>query len=251
MLREDRRIRVKGQLFGILPCDTAITIHFPGGDISEIFSVSIGPNSAKCLKGGANEKAVAGGIFENAMHFVNRINAQGRNVLLITNLGMWYNDEDKFEIVLPHVFEWMRNISRVPDRKNVVAWQESVSQHWINPIGTGYFHKPSADHQENTLWVNVTNIPIDQYNIPTCCAHITNTSHMADWRNDLARVYWSSREDWKRSIHYLPLVEITRPVADLHTCNPLYHHDCTHYCFTPLIWQPFWFQMKSLSRLTG
>jgi hypothetical protein len=33
----------------------------------------------------------------------------------------------------------------------------------------------------------------------------------------------------------------------MHTSNPLIFHDCTHYCFSPLLFQPFWHQLQELA----
>lgn len=33
----------------------------------------------------------------------------------------------------------------------------------------------------------------------------------------------------------------------MHTCNARFFHDCTHYCFSPLMFQPFWHQLAALA----
>ena len=52
LLREDKRTRAKGNMYGILPCDTEIKIMFPDGKSLDIHSVSMGPTAVACLKGG-------------------------------------------------------------------------------------------------------------------------------------------------------------------------------------------------------
>jgi hypothetical protein len=37
----------------------------------------------------------------------------------------------------------------------------------------------------------------------------------------------------------------------MHTSNPAIFHDCTHYCFSPLLFQPLWHQIAALTEAMG
>lgn len=312
LLREDPRIRVRGDMFGILPCDTTVRIMFPDGKEAMVFAVSLGPNSIKCLKNGLHRKAPADGIFENIESILERIIAPkcettngaskdvssgsstekqllkikntvcaggntstdvhtglsvGRNVLLVANMGLWYNEamsggehgevrtKSEFERALPTVLSFLSRIASWPNRSNIVAWHESSSQHWKSIDGSGYFDLKLVDNQETEfLFKNPQNIPIADFQIPQCCKAITNTSEEADWRNYLVKKQLQAlglapTAAQTQKIQYLPYADITRAVGDMHTCHQLYKHDCTHFCYWPLLYQPFWSQIEGLSYL--
>ena len=74
--------------------------------------------------------------------------------------------------------------------KNTVVWHETMSQHWPNKQGSGYYSRQSAiDVQASGLWSaeSLANITIDKFSSPTCCTPITNTSRGNDWRNELVQ----------------------------------------------------------------
>ena len=71
---------------------------------------------------------------------------------------------------------------------------------------------------------------------------------MADWRNDIVKD--SLKEGNRESfITYVKFAEITKEPADMHVCNQVYSHDCTHYCYWPLLWQPLWHALEHFSSL--
>ena len=332
LLREDYRIRTQGDQFGILPCDTTLQIKFPDGREATVFAVSMGPNSVKCLKGGAQKLAPSGGIFENIKSIVERINSidssicnstttpstvdsskmstnvssspaterelsrlrtltcrgnirspspsavdrGGRNVLLVANMGLWYNEEDggmehgeirskaEFQKALPTVLSWLADTANLAGRTNVVAWHETSAQHWRSASGSGYFDVKLVDAQEvEEPFKHPEMLPTHTMQLPNCCERITNASAEADWRNffvhallmDMDRAdkagslsgSLSGSGSGRKSVTLLPLADITRPVGDMHTCHQLYKHDCTHYCYWPLLYQPFWYQLERLS----
>jgi hypothetical protein len=184
--REEPHIRTNGQMWGVLPCDTKLNIQFPDGSRTEMIAISMGPNSRECLKGGKGKYAPASGAYENAEDIVRRINfEQNKSVAVLANIGLWYNDESEFMEVLPLVLQWLKRVTQVPGRHNIVAWHETTSQHWNNSIGSGYYNKQIADETEERYWKNFSAIPLQNMQVPACCLGITNTSYMADWRNDL------------------------------------------------------------------
>ncbi|RYY89174.1 hypothetical protein EON63_01235 [archaeon] len=81
-----------------------------------------------------------------------------------------------------------------------------------------------------------------------CCRPIEKYNYENDWRNSLVDKHLQSNKytSTASKIKLLPLASLTRPLHDLHTCNPYFKHDCTHYCYTPLLWQVFWHQIEQL-----
>ncbi len=220
--REDPRIKFHGNLFGILPCDTTLKVYFPDGQMTEVHSISLGPKSIGCLKGGLGDKAPGGGVFENPASIIKNINTQlNQSVVVVANMGLWYNDETEYGKVVPPVLEWLNSISGRPnylqddsdpvrkDISNIITWHETVSQHWVSPSGSGYFFKPMVDAQE-TAWGDWGKVPLDQFMVPNCCTRVTNTSFMADWRNDIVKENIRGNADYKKKIILLPVADITR-----------------------------------------
>ena len=68
-----------------------------------------------------------------------------------------------------------------------------------------------------------------------------------DWRNFMVKKYLDAQPDRQKFIHMLPFSDITKGAPDMHTCHPLRKHDCTHYCYWPTLWQPFWFMLVQLA----
>ena len=112
------------------------------------------------------------------------------------------------------MLDWLASLSapRAHSPRSVVAWHETMSQHFLNTQGSGYFYKPVVDDQE-LAWrdgrVNLTAVPSEQFIVPTCCSRITNTSFMADWRNDIVKEQLKQRGRAEK-IHYLPFADMTR-----------------------------------------
>mmetsp|Transcript_15303 Transcript_15303/g.20974 ORF Transcript_15303/g.20974 Transcript_15303/m.20974 type:complete len:279 (-) Transcript_15303:257-1093(-) len=212
LLREDKRVKVRGHLWGTLPCNTTLKVYLPPDKqrLTVIQSISMGPNSATCLKGGKGASAPASGAFENAQFIVDQLTASNRSVFIVANIGLWYNDLDLFNEVVPPVLQWLLEVARQPHRSNVVTWHETFSQHWINPTGSGYFSKGYADLQERQPAFKLPHL-VDafDYQVPTCCRHVTNTSYLADWRNDVIHTHLH-KMDRNGLISVLPMAAITR-----------------------------------------
>lgn len=267
LARTDPRIRFNGNLFGIVPCDTLLRVYMPDKREFHVYGVSLGPRATECIGkhfptklSGEELKAIIAedptlGIGYHANKLLDMINhEQNRSVLVIANTGLWYNIESEYREVMPGVLAWLHNRTQLRHNQygiplqNHVAWHETLRQHWISTDGTGYFHVTVVDAQE-AAWKQVpldndTLVPAKEFMVPHCCQHISNSS---DWRNDIARQLIQAKPQYVAHIPILPMADITRDIPDLHTCNPYYKHDCTHYCFTPLMYQPLWHQMRELA----
>ena len=141
LYREDGKIRIKGSMSGILPCHTPLEVFLPNGQVVDLHGISMGPNSVNCLKGGLHRKDPHGGIFENARDIVQKLNReQGRGVFVLANVGLWYNDDELFDKIIPAILDWLKDVANEPGVQNIVTWHETMSQHWPNLIGSGYFY---------------------------------------------------------------------------------------------------------------
>lgn len=259
--REDWRTDFKwvdGGRHQVLPCQTRLKItvvDYKGikNSVTDLLVVSIGPNSVGCLKGGKEKHdGFAGGIFENARNLTSKVMLEGKqNVLVVANIGLWYNTVESFQQAAPPILDWLVDISTAPGFNNVVAWHETMRQHWMNSVGTGYFDKLIVDDFEKQWFNGTMNImtePIHKFQVPNCCWDITNHDPKLDWRNQMIKDYLGTKKERGEKIVLVPFSDITKGASDMHTCHPLYKHDCTHYCYFPTMWQPFWY---TLLKLTG
>lgn len=253
LTRENPGIRTRGNIFGIVPCDTPLWIDFRDGHTMTIYTVSMGPQ----MEGKCNPELPSPTNVAAAQHLariVHKINmVENTSVLLIANMGLWYNDEDLFRKSAPPVLDYLSTLPAVPGRVNTVAWHETLAQHWISSSGSGYFKKELVDNQEKewdiAALANHSVTADSTFMVPKCCARITNYTLAGDWRNAVVHELLDSTPRFRKSIHLLPVAGLTRDVPDMHTCNPYYKHDCTHYCFWPLMWQVLWHQIQQLSEL--
>ena len=62
---------------------------------------------------------------------------------------------------------------------------------------------------------------------------------------DKSKIVMSRYED---AMVVLPMVRYTKDAADMHTCHPVHHHDCTHLCYSPLLYQPLWHDLKRVTK---
>jgi hypothetical protein len=137
-----------------------------------------------------------------------------------------------------------------------------------------------------TSTTNVDTLPLAQWQVPSCCAEfrsvvlarqirrspagaarealvkvwqqVVEEEEAADWRNravhdrvktfNVGRAAGGRAGDKGRAMEVLPLAKYTKEAADLHTCHQVHQHDCTHLCFTPLLWQPLWHDLIRLAK---
>ena len=117
------------------------------------------------------------------------------------------------------------NHSKIYKLKNTVVWHETFSQHWINPWNTGNFAKPSLEEQNQIFKLyegNYSSIPTKEYATPFGCKPITNTSYMADWRNDIIKDLLKNPKNGYGDIHLFPIADITRLVYIYIVCVCVY-----------------------------
>jgi hypothetical protein len=268
-------IRFNGDLFGIVPCTTAITFYFPpekkftypelpsvfakrktptgahplAGQSITIYAISIGPRSIECYSKllkkekkaymnisndyqfvnegettitPSKEHIETHGAYANAAYWTNEINLnQHRSILFLANMGLWYNDEEGYLKALGPVLEWLlsvgkrktgsngKNDGNTTSFHNIIAWHETLRQHWMNVDDTGYYNSRDAEAYTSTVWqsANYSEIPVDQFVAPFGCA---KTKNVSDWRNDLMKEEYLKNMEYQKYFHLLPMAEITR-----------------------------------------
>ena len=67
-------------------------------------------------------------------------------VVLIVNVGVWYNSRELFRKELPDLLSWMNQLSK--ERNSSVYFRETAAQHW-NHTTSGYYDLNYEDRQYN------------------------------------------------------------------------------------------------------
>ena len=235
LLREHRRNKFYGTVFGILPCFSEYKIKLHDEDeILKLVVLAIGPRGSDCLTGRERRAILEPGVhvYKKASETIEKINNNGNGALIVANLGLWFNEEMPFNTAVNATLAWLAQLSQFKHVQNIVSWHETSSQHWVSTTGSGYFEKNLADAQENdwvTGRVNVSALALSELQVPNCCASITNTSLMADWRNDIVKMKMKDL-NVSEMISYLPFADATRYNAILitvHNSNTNHSIQCT------------------------
>ena len=49
-------------------------------------------------------------------------------VVVIANIGVWYNSRERFRRELPLFLKWLSDLGKDPD--NLIMYRETAAQHW-------------------------------------------------------------------------------------------------------------------------
>jgi hypothetical protein len=162
------------------------------------------------------------------------------SVVVVINTGIWYHDRQEYRKALDTLTALLLKLAGVwehhPRAKYIaIVFAETTSQHFHTT--NGYYDKRVYKNTSRTAF----------------CKSISNTSHSEDWRND---VLWGTYIDgeWGKALQKLPHVlldvlpmqSLTQDLADLHLRQG--RHDCTHYCYTPMLYQPIYSRLESISK---
>lgn len=188
---------------------------------------------------------------------VNRIKNYVTNMFLTTdviavafNHGVWYNDgawdsdSRRFYVSdMKEVFGAFHSLAvNYPDKNISVSWMETQAQHFNSSLHnpSGYF---SGYIEPNPRKQKKKGPPVKNY----FCDRIQNTSDAADWRNDYM---WKQVLPWAerryKNVHNLHLSvvhmrDLTVPLHNMHMHTD--NVDCTHFCFTPMMYQPVFYEL--------
>eukprot|EP01036_Dinobryon_divergens_P022067 gene22067-30301_t len=147
-------------------------------------------------------------------------------VVVIANVGAWYNSRERFRKELPEFINWLNDLGR--DDANTVFFRETAAQHW-NHTDIGYFDDAQRLESNGT------------------CIPISDSTPEFDWRNrDVA--HYLENNDLK-DIKMVRFHDITAPLFNMHPTSqsPAYpqQQDCTHFCYFPQMWQSVWYHLYS------
>jgi hypothetical protein len=127
---------------------------------------------------------------------------------------------------------------------NSITWVEATAQHWASEDGSGYYSSPLATAQGvRAEAANFSAVDPEMWHSDLACRAITAKENL-DWRNILAKESLARHGQGK--IAFVGLNGTTKSLADLHISHP-YKLDCTHFCYTPLLWQPLWHYLATLA----
>ena len=161
-----------------------------------------------------------------------------RGVVVVLQVGTWYNTRERMQESVQLLLDAALDIATTHATRGkhvTLVWAEQVAQHW--PTSNGYF-------------ATTKGIPLSTY-----CPPLSNdTTLHNDWRNDLVWELLQS-EEWRQRLDALaPLVRLhvlnfralTKDLSSLHMRQQ--KKDCTHYCYTPLLYQPIYHQLAQIGK---
>lgn len=135
-------------------------------------------------------------------------------LVVIANVGAWYNTRDKFRNDIAPFLRWLGDIGK----DNLIFFRETASQHW-NHTNNGYFaNDGSSTYGE--------------------CVPLADSTPELDWRNYDVEKYIENQQ-LQNVIHIIKFRDITSPLFDMHPSTSE-QKDCTHFCYFPQLWESVW-----------
>lgn len=186
------------------------------------------------------------------------------SVVVLLNTGIWYNTRGEYVAALDTLTALLLRLARVwehhPRAKYLaVVLAETTAQHFATE--NGYYSKDVYRNTSRDAYCSPigstgpdsTRVrPRTLTEASSAQEHSHSSRGAADWRND---VLWNDfvLGEWGRALsslphvllEVLPLAALTRPLADLHLRQG--RLDCTHYCYTPMLYQPIYSHLQRLS----
>ena len=151
------------------------------------------------------------------------------HIFLLLNFGTHYNEiSDRthhhlnsklhFQRNYPIILNWLNKLSS--EKNYTIAWIETLPQHFSTY--NGYY---SLDILKNNTKKE-----------ELICSPIPLISTRDDWRNYEIREYLLNQS--YNFIYYIKTYEMFAPLHKEHL-----GHDCTHYCWSPMMFQPIYKQL--------
>jgi hypothetical protein len=147
---------------------------------------------------------------DEAKDYMRNLTTTYGKVMIVANIGVWYNSRDRFRKDLQILLEWLNYLG---SNKNIVMFRETTSQHWNNSIN-GYFSATDDAARGD-------------------CAPIEDLSPQHDWRNKVMNSLVESEE--LKNITIIPFRDITAPLYNMHPYSSEWK-DCTSFCYFPMMW---------------
>jgi hypothetical protein len=159
-------------------------------------------------------------------------------IFIFVNLGLWYNDfskkgkrrKDHLGHDIQDMLLFFDDLAKTySDKKFVYLWLEKSSQHFDSSFrGDGHIH--------NGYFVN-------NHDPDKLCVPIKDASIESDWR---LTVLWNTFKNFTFSggssrnstrLEIIPFRDVSLPLWDMHPTRVETGPDCTHFCWSPLLYQ--------------
>ena len=159
-------------------------------------------------------------------------------VMIVLQAGTWYFSATLYRQHVERVFAEAFDLAEkyAQQRKHITfVWAEQVTQHW--PTDNGYF---------------LTGKGVSRASL---CTPLINMTESADWRNDIVwQSFLRDGSGWRRRldslapyarVRVLNFRALTSDMSDFHMRQQ--KKDCTHYCYTPMMYQSIYHQLAQIS----
>ena len=168
------------------------------------------------------------------------------SLFIVFNIGLHFQNLRMYKQKITLLFTYFSSLaSSYPSKRFVICWMETISQHFNTTI--------ESLHVKNGYWS--ISIPKEVSNEQVTfndCVPIRDSGIAYDWRNLAVRDYLDIHSDYFNDSNVifvtLPMRALTLPLHDTH--NRGGGQDCTHYCWSPMMYQAvFHFLSEASSEL--
>ena len=165
-------------------------------------------------------------------------------LLLVVNLGLHYHDKVLYQDAVTRFLTHLETYYASPG--NRVVWLETSHQHFPNDAEqNGYYSAEEANRHKKDL-AGLESDELSEADIfQRICPTFSNTSFEADWRNYIASM--AVAELSHPQLSFFSTEHVLINVTDLYAVNMLSWYDCTHFCYSPLMWQPQWHYLADVA----
>ena len=165
-------------------------------------------------------------------------------LLLVVNLGLHYHDRHSYRTAVSTFLSFLEKY--LDNRGNRVVWLETTDQHFPNEAEQNGYYSLNDTIRHIKELANLQSDELSKADIfQRMCPRFTNTSFEADWRNQIASAAVTEISHPRLSFYSTKhaLIDVT----DMHAINTIKWLDCTHFCYSPLMWQPEWHYLAALA----
>ena len=171
-----------------------------------------------------------------------------KRLFLVVNLGLHYHDKTLYLDTVTRFLTHLERYYAIPG--NRVVWLETTHQHFPNDAEqNGYYSAEEANRHRKKLAGLAPDELSDADIFQKICPTFSNTSFEADWRNQIASN--ALLELSHPQLSYFSTEHVLINVTDMFAINTISWLDCTHFCYSPLMWQPQWHHLAEVAESTG
>lgn len=181
---------------------------------------------------------------QNIQNALWKLHNEHHKLLFAVNTGLHHHHELLYQSV---VRAFLSDLERFYSSKDSrVVWLETTHQNFPNSFEqNGYFSAEDAARHKKELSTLSYNKSSDPDIFEKICLPIRNTSWRADWRNYIADL------EVKRLNHprvsFFTTNHSLMNVVDMFCVSSVAQLDCTHFCYSPLMWQPLYHHLAEVA----